>query len=147
VVVEFLRPVDAEPDVELFRREEAAPLVVEQRAVGLDAVEYLAPRGPVLTLQFELPAAAGAFSRGHVLETTPPRPDTDRRVLARYPERDVLSSGYIEHEEARADSPAVVWVRKGKGQLALFAFSPQGRASTPATYKLLLNGLLLPPVQ
>ena len=98
-------------------------------------------------LTWGLPAAAGAFSRGHVLETTPPRPDTDRRVLARYPERDVLSSGYIEHEEALADSPAVVWVRKGKGQLALFAFSPQGRASTPATYKLLLNGLLLPPVQ
>jgi len=98
-------------------------------------------------LTWGLPAEAGAFSRGHVLETTPPRPDTDRRVLARFPERDVLSSGYIEHEEAISDSPAVVWVRKGKGQLALFAFSPQGRASTPATYKLLLNGLLLPPVE
>jgi hypothetical protein len=98
-------------------------------------------------LTWGLPAEAGAFSRGHVLETTPPRPDTDRRVLARFPERDLLSSGYIEHEEAIADSPAVVWVRKGKGQLALFAFSPQGRASTPATYKLLLNGLLLPPVE
>jgi len=98
-------------------------------------------------LTWGLPAEAGALSRGHALETTPPRPDTDRRVLARYPERDLLASGYIEHEEALADSPAVVWVRKGKGQLALFAFSPQGRASTPATYKLLLNGLLLPPVE
>jgi hypothetical protein len=98
-------------------------------------------------LTWGLPAETGAFSRGHALETTPPRPDTDRRVLARYPERDLLVSGYLEHEEALASSPAVVWVRKGKGQLAFFAFSPQGRASTPATYKLLLNGLLLPPVE
>lgn len=98
-------------------------------------------------LTWGMPAEGGAFSRGHALETTPARPDTDRRVLARYPERDLLSSGYLEHEEVLAESPAVVWVRKGKGQLALFAFSPQGRASTPATYKLLLNGLLLPPVR
>ncbi len=96
-------------------------------------------------LTWGLPAETGAFSRGHVLLTTPPRPDTDRRVLARWPERDLLVSGYLEHEEALADTPAVVWVRRGKGQLALLAFSPQGRASTPATYKLLLNGLLLPP--
>jgi hypothetical protein len=94
-----------------------------------------------------MPAESGAFSRGQALETTPPRPDTDRRVLAHYPDHDLLVSGYLDHEEALADSPAVVWVRKGKGQLALFAFSPQGRASTPATYKLLFNGLLLPPVE
>jgi hypothetical protein len=98
-------------------------------------------------LTWGLPAESGAFSRGQALETTPPRPDTDRRVLAHYPDHDLLLSGFIEHEEALADSPAVVWVRKGKGQLALFAFSPQGRASTPATYKLLFNGLLLPPVE
>jgi hypothetical protein len=98
-------------------------------------------------LTWGMAAEAGAFSRGHALETTPPRPDTDRRVLARYPERELLGSGYLEHEEAIADSPAVVWVRLGKGQLALLAFSPQGRASTPATYKLLFNGLLLPPLE
>lgn len=98
-------------------------------------------------LTWGLAAEAGAFSRGQVLLTTPPRPDTDRRVLARWPQRDLLVSGYLEHEEAMADTPAVVWVRKGKGQLALMAFSPQGRASTPATYKLLLNGLLLPKVE
>jgi hypothetical protein len=98
-------------------------------------------------LTWGLPAEAGAFSRGHALETAPPRADADRRVLARFPEHDLLSSGYLEHEELLAESPAVVWVRKGKGQLALLAFSPQGRASTPATYKLLFNGLLLPPVE
>jgi hypothetical protein len=98
-------------------------------------------------LTWGMQADAGAFSRGHALETSVPRQDTDRRVLARYGEHDLLLSGFIDHEEALAETPAVVWVRKGKGQLGLFAFSPQGRASTPATYKLLLNGLLLPPVE
>jgi hypothetical protein len=41
----------------------------------------------------------------------------------------------------------MIWVRKGKGQLVLMSFNPQFRASTPATYKLLFNALLLPEVE
>jgi hypothetical protein len=97
-------------------------------------------------LTWGLPAEAGGFARATpVLETTLPRLDADRRVLAVYPERDLLVSGYLEHEEQLASTPAVVWVRKGKGQLALFSFAPQARGSTPATFKLLWNGILLPP--
>jgi len=40
-----------------------------------------------------------------------------------------------------------VWVRAGQGQLVLFGFQPQFRGSTPATFKLVFNALLLPPVQ
>jgi hypothetical protein len=49
-------------------------------------------------------------------------------------------------EELLANKPVMVWVRKGKGQIVLFGFSPQFRASTPASYKLLFNALLLPKV-
>lgn len=99
-------------------------------------------------LTWGVPAEAGAFARATpVLETSVPRLDTDRRVLALFPERDLLVSGYVEHEEQLANTPAVVWVRKGKGQLALFSFAPQARGSTLATFKLLWNGILLPPPQ
>jgi hypothetical protein len=67
----------------------------------------------------------------------------DRRVLARFPEKNVLLSGYAEKEEEVGNKPAAVWLKKGKGQLVLLTFGPQFRASTQASYKLLFNALLL----
>ncbi|HPC82263.1 MAG TPA: M14 family zinc carboxypeptidase [Thermoanaerobaculaceae bacterium] len=96
-------------------------------------------------LTWGMPPESGVFSRGNpVLRTSLPGPDTDRRVLASFPERDILLSGHLEGEKLLANTVAAVWTRKGKGQLVLYAFAPQFRASTPATYKLLFNALLLP---
>jgi hypothetical protein len=50
-------------------------------------------------------------------------------------------SGYSEKEETLAEKPAMIWVKKGKGELILYSFNPQFRASTQATYKLLFNAL------
>ena len=98
-------------------------------------------------LTWGMPERAGAFSRGSpVFATSIPRLDTDRRVIAIYPERDLLLSGYLEGESALQNRPAMVWVRAGKGQLVLFGFRPQFRGSTPATFKLVFNALLLPPI-
>ncbi len=99
-------------------------------------------------LTWGLPSHLGVFSRGEpVLTTSIPVLDADRRVVLAYPEDHVLLSGYIEGEAAIENTPAMVWVRKGKGQLALAAFAPQFRASTPGAYPLLFNALLLPPLQ
>ena len=107
------------------------------------AVDYL----PDHPLTWGMPEHGGAFSRGApVLATSIPRLDTDRRVVAVYPERDLLLSGYLAGEEELQNKPAVVWVRVGKGQLALFGIRPQFRGSTPATFKLVFNALLLPPI-
>jgi hypothetical protein len=93
-----------------------------------------------------MPKQAAVFSRGTpVFATSLPIHDTDRRVLGVFPETDILLSGYAEHLELLAERTALVWLRKGSGQLVLFGFSPQFRASTPATFKLLFNSLLLPP--
>jgi len=96
-------------------------------------------------LGWGMPETAGVFSRGTpVLQTTVPIFDTDRRVVAAYAQRDLLLSGYAENSDELAGKPAAIWVTKGKGQLVLFTFNPQFRASTPVTYKLLFNALLLP---
>ncbi len=96
-------------------------------------------------LTYGMPAEIGVFSRAEpVFQTSIPILDTDRRVIAKYPEKDILLSGYAAGEEQLANQPVMVWLRKGKGQLVLFGFNPQFRASTPASYRLLFNALLLP---
>jgi len=51
-------------------------------------------------LTWGMPERGGAFSRGSpVFATSIPSLDTDRRVIAVYPERDLLLSGYLEGED------------------------------------------------
>ncbi|MCU0292271.1 MAG: hypothetical protein MUF10_09835 [Thermoanaerobaculaceae bacterium] len=96
-------------------------------------------------LTWGMPAESGIFSRGKpVFSTSQPGLDTDRRVLVSHPEEDILLSGFAENEKRLGNAAVGVWARKGKGQFVLFAFAPQFRASTAATYKLLFNALLLP---
>lgn len=77
------------------------------------------------------------------LETSIPTFDTDRRVILSFPEGEPGLSGYIKKGELLENKAALVWVKKNKGQLVLFSFNPQFRASTPGTYKLLFNALLM----
>ena len=95
-------------------------------------------------LTYGMGNTAKVFSRGRpVFSTSVPYFDMDRRVIALYPEKEILVSGYADNEELLAGKSAMVWVKKGNGQLVLYGFSPQFRASTTGTYKLLFNALLL----
>jgi hypothetical protein len=86
----------------------------------------------------------GVFFRGApVFRTTFPYFDMDRRVIGKFPEKNILLSGYCEKQEAVGNKTALAWIKKNKGQLVLFGFHPQFRASTQAAYKLLFNSLLL----
>jgi len=99
-------------------------------------------------LALGMPEKAGVFFRGEpVFQTSIPRRDMDRRVIAIFPEESILASGFAEKEELLSEKTCMVWLKKGKGQLVLMAFNPQFRASTQATYKLLFNALLLPEIQ
>ncbi len=96
-------------------------------------------------LTYGLPDDIGVFFRGRpVFRTSLPHFDMDRRVIGTFPEKGILVSGFCQKEEKLAGEAAMVWMRKGKGQLVLYAFQPQFRASTPASYKLLFNAILLP---
>jgi hypothetical protein len=96
-------------------------------------------------LTYGMPPSTGVFYRGNPLfSTTVPRFDMDRRVIGNFPEKEILLSGYCEKEELMSGKPAMIWLRKGKGQLVLYSFNPQFRASTQGAYKLLFNALFLP---
>ncbi len=67
------------------------------------------------------------------------------RVVAAYPrDRNPLLSGYVEGVEALEGHPALVEapVAGGRGRAILFAFRPQHRGQTNATFKLLTNAIL-----
>ncbi len=90
----------------------------------------------------------GVFSRANPLFSTSfPNFDMDRRVIGKFPETDILLSGYCENEEKMGNKAGIVWLKKGRGQLVLFAFNPQFRASTSVSYKLMFNSILLSEIE
>lgn len=95
-------------------------------------------------LTYGMPGEIGVFSRGKpVFSTSIPKFDMDRRVIATYADHDLLMSGYITKPKLLYDKSAMIWLKKGKGQIVLYGFNPQFRASTQASFKLLFNGLFL----
>ena len=95
-------------------------------------------------LTLGMPESIGVFSRGRpVFRTSVPRFDMDRRVIGTYPEKDLLISGYAAEEEKMGNTPAMIWMEKGKGQFVFFGFWPQFRGSTQTSFKLLFNAILL----
>ncbi len=84
------------------------------------------------------------FYRGNpVFKTSIPGFEMYRRVIGRFPEENLIMSGYAEHIKLVANKPIMVWLRRGKGQMVLYGFSPIFRDSTPVTYKLVFNALFL----
>ncbi len=95
-------------------------------------------------LTYGMDDEAGVFYRGRPLfATSIPSFDMDRRVIAAFPEKEILMSGYCQNADKLANKTVMAWLRKGKGQLVLMGFNPQFRASTQGTFKLLFNALLL----
>ena len=91
-----------------------------------------------------MPAETAAFLDGPIaFDTTAPANDTQRWVLASYPEdaRDILLSGWIEGEQRLARKAALVAVTYGKGKIVLYGFRPQHRGQTHATFPLVFNAL------
>jgi len=99
-------------------------------------------------LTLGMPSTTGAFFReATIFSTTLPGFDTDRRVIGYFPEENILQSGYAASEGLAGGKVNMIWLRKGKGQLIVFGFNPIFRASTPATYKLFFNSVLLDRLQ
>lgn len=91
-----------------------------------------------------VPSNIGIYYNGNTaFVTSIPDFDMDRRVLGYFEEDNLLLSGYISGEENLYNKSALIWLKKGKGQLVFFGFNPVFRASVPLNYKLLYNALLI----
>jgi hypothetical protein len=64
-------------------------------------------------------------------------------VIARFPNQDIVASGWLRGEDLMAGRPAVVSVDMKPGRVVLFGLRPQHRAQTHATFPLLFNALFL----
>jgi hypothetical protein len=62
-------------------------------------------------------------------------------VVARYPNSDVVASGWLKGEDLMAGRAAVVSIEMNPGRIVLFGLRPQHRAQTRATFLLLFNAL------
>jgi hypothetical protein len=88
--------------------------------------------------------AAAMFVNSLALETFSPPYDWDRKVVAAYPEDEVLLSGWLLGEEYLTRKAVVVDTKYKDGRIVLIGIRCQNRAQSHGTYKFLLNALLYP---
>ncbi len=62
-------------------------------------------------------------------------------VVARYPNTNVVASGWLRGEDLMAGRAAVVSIEMNPGKMVLFGLRPQHRAQTHATLPLLFNSI------
>ncbi|HVF30750.1 MAG TPA: M14 family metallopeptidase [Pyrinomonadaceae bacterium] len=88
------------------------------------------------------------FITSSAFELVPPgkaesvnRQASDLRVIARYAEKDALMSGWMLGERLINGKTAFAEVSYGRGKVVLFAFRPQHRGQTFATFPFIFNAL------
>jgi hypothetical protein len=98
-------------------------------------------------LAYGMPSKALAIftSECQVYEMMPRMHNEKIEVIATYPERDVLQSGWLLGEPLIANKAAMIAVQHGKGEVVMVGFRPQHRSQAHGTYKLLFDTLFNGP--
>ncbi|MEN6559982.1 MAG: M14 family metallopeptidase [Acidobacteriota bacterium] len=119
---------------------------------GLDRTKFFCPTSILrIAVDNETPIgygmpreAAAMFVNSLAFDTFSPAYGWDRKVVASYPEDDVLLSGWLLGEEYLTRKAAVVDAKDKDGRIILIGVRCQNRAQSHGTYKFLLNALLYP---
>ena len=125
------------------------PIPVRNVKRGLTRDQHFAP-GTIVRVQVDtasalgygMPAdATGFYNNSPFFEIGDGFASQRTSVIARYPNTDLVASGWMKGEELMAGRAAVVSVDLNPGRLVLFGLRPQHRAQTHATFPLLFNAL------
>jgi len=109
--------------------------------ITVDPTHPVAYGMPAEAAAFFIHSPAFAVGGPGSLIPAPALPDV--RIVARYPESNLLMSGWMLGEPVIARRAAVVEAAVGKGRVVLLGFRSEHRGQTHGTYKLLFNSLLL----
>jgi hypothetical protein len=125
------------------------PIPVRDLKRGLTRDQHFAP-GTIVRIEVDpssqlgwgLPAETyGFYDNSPFFQITEGFPSQRVSVVARYPNANVVGSGWLKGEELMAGHAAVVMVDTNPGRIVLFGLRPQHRAQTYATFPLLFNAL------
>ena len=92
-------------------------------------------------LAYGLPAETPVFFRRDAA-WSPQTPGSN--VVARYPARDLLLSGWIQGEEYLVNQAAMLEVPLGRGRMVMVGFYPEYRAQAHLTFKMMFNAAFYP---
>jgi hypothetical protein len=86
--------------------------------------------------------AVGFFADSPTFDITPSFKNSDQPiVIVKYPNKDILLSGWMLGDKLIKNKAAVVEVPLGKGKLILLGFRVQHRGQTIGTFRLLFNSI------
>jgi len=115
---------------------------------GLPQTEFNIP-GSILRVEVDtdnplgygLPEETAIFFRGDSAWS----PDTPgSNVIARYPNEDLLLSGWIQGEEHLIGQAAMLEIPYGRGRMIMTGFYPEYRAQAHLTFKMMFNAAFYP---
>ena len=130
---------------------EKLPIPVRNLKKGLTRDQHFAP-GAILRLEVDAqhplgygvaPSTYGFYINSPFFTLVEGFASQRTSVVARYPNTNVIASGWLRGEEVMAGRAAVVSIDLNPGRVVLFGLRPQHRAQTHATFPMLFNALYL----
>ncbi len=127
------------------------PIPVRNLKRGLTRDQHFAP-GTIVRIQVDnthtlglgMPSETyGFYNNSPFFELVEGFSSQRASVVARYPNSDVVASGWLKGEDWMSGRGAVVSIEMNPGRIVLFGLRPQHRAQTHATFPLLFNALYL----
>ena len=127
------------------------PVPVRNARRGLTRDEHFAP-GTIVRIEVDpaspiglgmAPETFGFYNNSPFFALVEGFASQKTTVVARYPNSNIVASGWLKGEELMTGRAAVVSVELNPGRIVLFGLRPQHRAQTHATFPMLFNALYL----